>query len=462
MSRFLRYNLVYIFIAIAGVTLITTSALNYYGQKIQSDYVELSYLAKDILNKLHSIENLLLELESGQRGYIITGNQDFLDTYDEYSSQIQNHLQEFSALASVTAIIPDDTVKSIELLIYDRTAHLDLAIEAARTQGFDAAMSIVSTGEGKRMMDAIRSKIKYLIQVENDLLDERATSINSFATLNLWVTQAGILFTLIILISASYSIYVRARSNIELGESISKTNHQLTVALEDITIKNQYIGMAAHDLRNPIGAVYSFSELMLEDAESLSVEHKMMTEQIMYSAEHALSLVNEMLDVQKIDEGQLEHNFESINVSKLTDLLLNSFRDKLTRKEINLDVDVQVDKPIRTDKTVYLQVLDNLISNAIKFSNRKTKVSLVVSKQDNFLKVLVADNGIGISKEHIPKVFQRFEKIGKPTEGESSTGLGLSIIHDRLTQINGSISCKSELGVGSVFTALIPIVETQS
>lgn len=458
MSRFLRYNLVYVFITIAGVTLIATSALNYYGQQMQDEYLELSYLAKDLLNKLHSIENLLLELESGQRGYLITGNQDYINTYDLYKSQIDSHFVDFSTLASITSIIPNDTVQSIGTLIIERTAYLDLAIEAYRTYGFDSAMDIVSTGEGKRLMDQIRSKIKYLIQLENDLLDERAKSINSFETLNLWVTQAGILFTLIILITASYSIYVRAKNNVELGESISKTNHQLTVALEDIKIKNQYIGMAAHDLRNPLGAVYSFSELMLEDAESLTDEHRMMTEQIMLSSEHALSLVTEMLDVQKIDEGQLEHNFESINITKLTDIILYSFKDKLAKKEISLDVKVNVDRPIRTDKTVFLQVLDNLISNAIKFSNRNTSVTLQISQQDDYLKVVVKDHGIGISKENIPKVFQRFEKIGKPTEGESSTGLGLSIIHDRLHQINGSITCRSELGVGTEFTALIPIV----
>lgn len=460
MSRFLRYNLVYIFITVAGVTLITTSILNYYGQKIQSEYLELSYHAKDILNKLHSIENLLLELESGQRGYLITGNKDYLDYYDQSTSLIQGHFNEFSRLASVTSIIPSDTVKSIELLIYDRTAHLDLAVEAYREQGFEAAMKIVSTGDGKRMMDAIRVKIDFLIQLENELLVERANSINSFATLNLWVTQSGILFTLIILITASYSIYVRAKNNIELGESISKSNHQLTVALEDIKIKNQYIGMAAHDLRNPLGAVYSFSELMLEDAASLTDEHKMMTEQIMHSSEHALSLVNEMLDVQKIEEGQLEHNFESINITKLTDIILYSFKDKLSKKEISLDVEVYVDRPIRTDKTVFLQVLDNLISNAIKFSNRNTSITLRIAQQDDYLKVVVKDHGIGISKENILKVFQRFEKIGKPTEGESSTGLGLSIIRDRLNQINGSITCSSELGKGTEFIALIPIVDS--
>lgn len=460
MSRFLRYNLVYIFIAIAGVTLISTSVLSYYGQKIQSEYLELSYLAKNILSKLHSIENLLLELESGQKGYLLTGNQVYLNYYDQYLSQIQSDFQDFTSLASVTSIIPRDTVKSIELLIFERTNHLDLAIQAYRTQGFDAALKIVSTGKGKRMMDAIRAKIDYLIQLENNLLIERANSIQSFATLNLWITQSGILFTLIILITASYSIYVRAKNNIELGESISKTNHRLTVALEDIKIKNQYIGMAAHDLRNPLGAVYSFSELMLEDAESLTDEHKMMTEQIMHSSEHALSLVNEMLDVQKIDEGQLEHNFENIHVSKCTDIILLSFNEKLTRKNITLDVDVQVDSPIKTDKTVFIQVLDNLISNAIKFSNRNSTICLGISEQTGYLKVVVQDNGIGISIENIPKVFQRFEKIGKPTEGESSTGLGLSIIHDRLHQINGSISCKSELGKGTEFTALIPIIES--
>jgi signal transduction histidine kinase len=458
MSRFLRYNLVYIFVAIAGATLMGTSVLNYYGQKMQSDYLELSYLAKDILTELHTIESQLLELESGQRGYLITGNQDYLDSYAQNTRDIQQNFEDFASLATVTSLIPSDTVKAIELLIFDRTAHLDLAIETFRNEGFDAAMKVVSTGDGKRMMDAIRDKIGYLTQLENDLLDERAEAINSFATLNLWVTQIGIFFTLIMLVIASYSIYVRSKNNIELGESISKSNHLLTVAIEDIKIKNQYIGMAAHDLRNPLGAVYSFSELILEDTDNLSDEHRMMTEQILHSSEHALSLVNEMLDVQKIEEGQLEHHFETINVDQVTNVILFGFKDKLTKKEIALDVNIQTDQPLNTNKTVLIQVLDNLISNAIKFSHRNTKINLDISRNDNFLRVSVKDHGIGISKENIPKVFQRFEKIGKPTEGESSTGLGLSIIYDRLHQINGSITCRSEHGKGTEFTALIPII----
>src|SRR5690606_25497769 len=143
---------------------------------------------------------------------------------------------------------------------------------------------------------------------------------------------------------------------------------ELTKAVEHVKIKNQYIGMAVHDLRNPLGAIISFSELIRDDSEELTDEQSMFLEQIELSSDHALKLVKEMLEVQTIEESQLEHHFEDFDPIKLLDHLLIGYKNKLDKKDIKISTELNVPESIYFDKTVFLQTIDNLISNAIKFS----------------------------------------------------------------------------------------------
>ncbi|HAC16062.1 MAG TPA: hypothetical protein DCE78_08985 [Bacteroidetes bacterium] len=457
MSKFLKYNLVYLFVGLSIVLLLMTLILNYKSEELQNDYIELSFLASAIINSATQIELHLVDIETGQRGYIITGEQKYLDPYNDGNKQLDNELTKFAELTSVTDLIPQDSVNRLNSLINERLDILNLAIEQFHTQGFSAAQTIITTAGGQNVMESIRSLIDYFIQIEHEILAERTLKIKKFSTYNVIITYSGILFSIIIISFTGISTFKRAKHNLALGYQISLINHQLTNAIEHVKIKNQYIGMAAHDLRNPLGAIISFSELMSEENSNLTEDQVMFLEQIDISSEYALKLVNEMLEIQTIEESKLEHHFEYFDPTKLLNHILFGFKEKLQNKSITISTDISQIELIHTDRTVYLQTIDNLISNAIKFSMPNTSIFVTMFKHENEFIIEIKDQGVGISQQDLPKLFERFQKINRPTAGESSTGLGLSIIYDRINQIGGTITCESEVGVGSKFIVQLPI-----
>ncbi len=458
MSRFLKYNLVFIFIGVSILFLSVTSVLDFYGEKLRKEYTELSFLASDLIQSLNRIERNLVNMETGQRGYIITGDKEFLQPYTKSSSVIESEFFKFKELASRTGIISDSAVTSLYQLVNQRILILDDILELNRINGYEAASARIATGDGKRIMDEVRSRLNYFTELEIELLRTRSDELD---TINLYfqiLTQSGIFFSIAIIVVSAVMIRRRAKHNLELGARISSINFELSRAAENIKTKNHYISMAAHDLRNPLGAVMGYSEILLEDEEVLSTDHKEYVNVISQTAQHALRIVQDMLEIQKIDEGALAHNLELFNVSKTIDNILYMHSDHTRRKNILVEVDVLSNQDVFSDKTVFIQTLDNLLSNAIKFSPHGTKIQIIVNNLENHLVMEVIDQGQGIKESEIPMLFERFQKLSsRPTDGESSTGLGLSIVYDRLKQINGDIQCLSEFGHGTTFVVRIPL-----
>ena len=431
--------------------------LNFQSEKLQREYIELTFLANSIIDSATQIELNLVDIETGQRGYILTGEEKFLEPYNEGNNLLQNEITKFDSLATITDLIPQDSILKLKSLIEKRLDILNLAIEQFHVQGFEEAQTIIATAGGFPIMDSIRNLIDYFIRVENNILVERSIKIEQFSTFNIIITHTGILFTIIIILITGYSINKRSKHNIVLGSRISSINHELSKVIEHIQIKNQYIGMAAHDLRNPLGAIISFSELLKEKNSNFNDDQLMFLEQIEISSDHALKLVNEMLEIQTIEESKLEHHFEEFNPVKLLDHLLIGFKENLEHKNIEVNRDINLPEIVHTDKTVFIQILDNLISNAIKFSMPNTSITVRMSEIEMNLCIEIHDQGVGIAKKDMSKLFERFQKINQPTGGESSTGLGLSIVYDRIEQVGGSIICESEVNVGSKFIAQLPL-----
>lgn len=458
MSRFLKYNLVFFFIGLSILLLSVTSYIDFRGEKLRKEYTELSFLAAELIQSLNNIEQYLVDMETGQRGYLITGDDQFLQPYTRSSRLIDSEFSRFRELASHTGIIPDSAVTATRELVTARVQILDEILETYLSSGYDAARARIATGEGKRKMDEVRSQLNYLIELETELLRSRSADLD---TVNLYfqiLTQVGIAFSIAIIIISSAMIRRRSKHNIELGSRISAINFELSKASENIKTKNHYIGMAAHDLRNPLGAVLGYSELLMEDKQSLDEDQITYIETIQQTAQHALNIVNEMLELQKIDEGALEHNFELFDLRKVVENILFMHSEHTRKKNIVVDVDVATDASVFSHKTVFIQTLDNLLSNAIKFSPLGTKIAIRLKSEGNYIVMEVIDQGQGIKESEIPMLFERFQKLSsRPTDGESSTGLGLSIVYDRLNQINGDIQCMSELGRGTTFVVRIPL-----
>jgi signal transduction histidine kinase len=454
----LRFNLVFILITIAILTAFASIYLKYEGNRQRLEYAEIVILTLEITNSINEIVSDLVTIETGQRGYIITGDRTFYEPFLGTFDKITSEFETFKKLTSTTNAIPPDSIQMIEDLVSSRMESIRQSIEIYEELGFSAAQNFVNTGIGKRKMDEIRRIQTYIYELENKLLVSRTNELYDLNIRFSIFTYAGFLLSIGIMFASAIVIKRKDRENGRLLNDISMINMQLSNSVENQRIKDKYIGMAAHDLRNPIGAVVSFSDLIMEDKESLTPEQLVFMHQIVHSAEHSLKMLDDMLDVQKIDEGKFDHQLENIELDRLCSSLCAVYVTKAEDKNITLHSNIEAPNEIRIDKLVLIQVFDNLVSNAIKYSPSGTSIWIDLKYHNDSLQIRVKDEGPGIPSNEMPLLFQRFQKLSnRPTGGESSTGLGLSIVKDRLESIEGSIKCISEVGKGTEFIASIPI-----
>jgi len=179
------------------------------------------------------------------------------------------------------------------------------------------------------------------------------------------------------------------------------------------------------------------------------------------SAHHLLTLINDVIDVSKIEAGKVELFIEEFNLADLIQAVKESFKVAADEKNLKLSLEMPERLIIKSDKRRTKQVIMNLVSNAVKFTDRG-EIEIKVKKKDERVKVSVSDTGIGIKKEDMEKLFKQFSRIyveGKPvTEG---TGLGLYLSKKIVDLLGGQIKAESEFGKGSMFTFTFPLKYTE-
>lgn len=245
------------------------------------------------------------------------------------------------------------------------------------------------------------------------------------------------------------------RLNNELSTTqreLTKKNFQLSKLNEQ---KNQFLGMAAHDLRNPLSIILMYSDFLIDEAaDVLDDEQNEFLQIIHSSSDFMLKLIEDLLDVSKIESGKLELELEKTDINTFIEHNIALNQVIANKKQISIDFTPEEDiMPfVMIDRAKIDQVLNNLLSNAIKFSSRKSKVEVYMVKSDEKVIVSVKDQGQGIPEDEVNKLFKPFSKTSiQGTAGEKSTGLGLSISKRIIEGHGGKIWVESEFGKGSNF-----------
>lgn len=255
-----------------------------------------------------------------------------------------------------------------------------------------------------------------------------------------------------------------------LNNELANTQRELikkTAELERTNeFKNQMLGMAAHDLRNPLTVILNFSEFLMEDYEegALNEEQFELVKEIKNSSEYMLQIVEELLDISAIERGSISLDTENVDLNELVQHAVTLNRPTAEKKGISLEVDPCEESCIaEIDPHKVQQVLNNLISNAIKYSHPDTTTTVGIRRKppdsagSRHLTIYVSDEGQGIPKEDRGKLFQPFSKIGvKATSGERSIGLGLAISKRIVEAHGGTIDVETEVGRGSTFSVTLP------
>jgi signal transduction histidine kinase len=247
--------------------------------------------------------------------------------------------------------------------------------------------------------------------------------------------------------------------NTALGESssqLAKKNKALETLNDE---KDRFIGMAAHDLNNPLTTIYLLTESLLRKPENFSAAQHEKLLVMQESVNRMVLMVKNLLNVSRIEEGKIAVNYHWETPDEVVLSILSRFEEIASKKNLSLVFrSVTEGKEVLTDKHLLMEIMENLISNAIKFSPVDKNIYVTLNYYNNEWELEVEDEGQGIKKEEMDQLYMRFQKTStRPTAGESSTGLGLSIVKDYVETLHGNIKCESEWQKGTKFTMCFPI-----
>ncbi|AKB28597.1 Sensory transduction histidine kinase [Methanosarcina siciliae T4/M] len=224
--------------------------------------------------------------------------------------------------------------------------------------------------------------------------------------------------------------------------------------------KSEFLAKMSHELRTPLNAVIGFSDLLLtESPGKLNKKQARYVKNIRSGGKYLLDLINDILDLSKIEAGKMELHLECFAVRETISEVLETVSPLSTEKNISLEILISKEVDLLyADKSMFKQILYNLVSNAIKFTPSNGKVCVKADIINDELSVSVIDNGIGISSENQKLLFEPFQQIASSLSCEyKGTGLGLAIVKKVVKIHDGNINVQSEIGKGSTFIFTLPL-----
>ncbi|MHC0441669.1 response regulator [Flavobacterium sp. 3-210] len=288
-------------------------------------------------------------------------------------------------------------------------------------------------------------------KIENEKISQYQSLKKSRIIVILFVLISLILLFLIITLIKN--IRFKKRHNLELLKAKE-------IAEEASLLKTQFISTISHELRTPLYGVVGITNMLLEEHKELSRSQHLSS--LKFSARYLLSLVNDILQINKIEENKVVLENLTFNISDEIMMIKNSlsFLSQKNNNKINIYIDPNIPEYLIGDKLRLAQILMNLVSNALKFTKNgevEVKVDLFKTEGKNhFLDFLIKDNGIGIATVDQSKIFEKFVQVGRKDEDYQGTGLGLSIVKRLLGLFGSTITLESDLGQGTSFSFVIP------
>jgi len=251
-------------------------------------------------------------------------------------------------------------------------------------------------------------------------------------------------------------------------DSLAASNQELELRNREVEratkLKSKFLASMSHELRTPLNAIVGFSDLLADGSPGeLNDKQKRFVNHIKQGSTHLLQLINDILDLSKIEAGQLELRCEDFQVKDALPEVLSAIRPLAMAKNIQVHHKLDADRAIYADRVRFKQILYNLLSNAVKFTPRDGRIDIDCAETGSEVCISVTDTGIGIRAEDQAVVFEEFRQVeGNPNTANEGTGLGLAITKRLVEQQGGKISLESEPGKGSRFTFTLPMGSSTS
>jgi signal transduction histidine kinase/DNA-binding response OmpR family regulator len=413
--------------------------------------------ALDVEACAQEVVKLLIDCETGERGFVITGKEEFLEPWLAGQAKLRTNLDQLVELARQDVAM----LKRVSVLRGEIEVLLDrfnTVIRVRRAQGFAVAEAMVGTGETKKMMDQLQAHLAAFREMPRGLvLDDGAEARGQLLRASLTSLVAGILG-----VGAGLFALWLSGLTVEHKERERELVEAKLQAERSSQEKSVFLANMSHEIRTPMNSILGFSELL--EGELSEPKCRQYLKSIRSSAGSLLQLINDILDMSKIEAGVMALRLEPTDPREICDFIHTVFREPAAKKNVALTCMVTEDLPraLLLDRIRLRQVLVNLVGNAVKFTDQgNIYVRVNWEKEDSSshitMTIEVQDTGVGIPQDKLESIFEPFVQAGAHRDKEKQgTGLGLSIVKRLTEMMGGTVTAASVVGQGAAFHLRFP------
>ena len=408
-----------------------------------------------VLRTLEEVFSIITGAETGTRGFVITGDTRYLEPYKNAETEAVARLRSLATL--IDGAPQRARLEYLTPLVARRFAILHESARLRANGGFDDAAAATGTGRGREVMDSIRSVVDAMSADETARLRERSVAAQRSLRRATTLTAVSFLAAVVLGLAAALVVSRDIDRRLRAEEEARRAKE---VAEAASRAKSEFLAMMAHELRTPLNSVIGFSNVLLLNREGHLRERDLLyLRRIRAGGQHLLSLINEVLDLSKVEAGRMRLERAPVALDTLVEDTIASFEGEIRDRPIALDAEIPPHlTPLMTDPAKLLQVLTNLIGNAIKFTERGRVVVRVIADPASRRpeRIDVVDTGIGIPAHRQHAIFDAFEQADSSTARQyGGTGLGLAVSKSLCDLMGYGLEVRSAAGAGSTFSVVL-------
>ncbi len=425
-------------------------------------------IADGALAQATQLQTMFADSANDMHAYLLTGSKPFLDAYLSTEQAIHGG---FHALGRFTSTQPDDRAvfRAIQAAYVAWHAQADAAIDVRLHGGRYPPASMIFVGTQR--MKALRDDAEILVQRERSERAAESEAATRAARDAMISAAVGVVLIVGALLYGTRQTLIERqrrademraeRDQLELERRRTRELHAEKQRIEEAArLKSRFVANMSHELRTPLTAILGLGEMLLDEkAGPQNERQKRYLEDILSSGRHLLRLINNVLDLAKMEAGTLELSLEAADPSALVEEVVEVLKPLAQEKTIGVSTEFdRAPARILTDPFRFRQILYNFLANAIKFTPAGGKVRVLLARANSGgLRLEVSDTGIGIADADLDKLFVEFSQVdGGVAKRHEGAGLGLALTKRLVSALGGSVGVRSAVGLGSTFYAILP------